>query len=398
VHSVVLRETLGVEPHHAVQELADKIAKRTATTIPSAPLLAVVEPATSMDSRSSTARVDAEPDVSDLYLRARFEWHRRTEECLKVSATLFEQVVEREPDHARAWVGLADAYAVMAFYDYLPPRVAFPRAECAARQAIRLDPGDAAAHATLAYVDTFYHWNWQSAEHGFQRAITLEPTYSMAHLWYGSLLTALGRFDEAERHARRAAELEPLSLIAHASIGWVSLMAKRSDRAIRQLQSALQLDAGFALANYWMAVALEQSGRTADAVRVLRDVLEQSNRCAVVMASLARAHAIAGEIDAARELLNELLEREARGRYISSYGIGKIHHALGDPGAALKRLERSYTDRSHAMALINVDPDLESIRDDPRFADFVVRVNGSAKAGGAPSAVRRSGENAFQYP
>jgi len=336
----------------------------------------------------AAARMSPDPDTYDIYLQARFEWHRRTELSLRKSADLFEQVVARDPRYARAWAGLADAYAVIAFYDYLAPRVAFPRADSAARHAILLDPTLAAPYATLAYVDTYYHWDWAAAEHGFHRAIELEPTNSTAHQWYGNLLTGRGRFDEAECEMRLAAEVDPLSMIAHSAIGWALIFSNQTDRAIQQLQSALQLDSKFQVTHYWMALAVEQAGRPAEAIPFLHRVLELSlgctHRCSLTLAALARAQASAGNVDAARVILDDLLERESAGVYVSSYDIGKVYLALGDVAAALARLERAFTDRAHSMALLNVDPQLKPLATNPRFKKLVERVEEPVKARDLP--------------
>lgn len=322
----------------------------------------------------AVAREPADPQTYDLYLQARFHWHRRTDESLRKSARLFEQVVARDPEYARAWSGLADAYACIAFYDYLAPQDAFPRVESAARHAILLDPTLAAPYAALAYVDTYYHLNWAAAEDGFRRAIELEPTYSPAHQWYGNLLTVRGQFDEAEREIRRAAELDPLSMIAHAALAWVFIYSTQHDRAIQQLESVLEMDPKFCLAHFWMGLALERQGRLVEATASLRRASEIARGCFLVLAALARVHALAGDVDSACEILDHLLEQERGGRYISSYDIGRVYHALGDIPASLARLERAYDDRAHSLALLNVDPQLRPLAADPRFKRLVERV------------------------
>ena len=316
----------------------------------------------------------SDPVTYDLYLLARFKWHRRTEESLRASATLFEEVVARAPEHARAWSGLADAYAVLAFYDYLPPRIAFPRAETAARHALELDPALAASYTVLAYVDTYYHWNWTAAEEGFHRAIELEPTNATAHQWYGNLLTTRGQFDAGELEMRRAAELDPLSRIAHAALGWVFLLANEHDRAIEQLHDALRLDPNFQLAHYWLGLALTQGGRSAEAIAALERALALSPGCALVLAAIAHAHAAAGDTGTARRMLRDLLEREEGGLYISSYQVAKVCLTLGDREAALARLERAYADRAHSMAYLGVDPQLRALGGDDRFRRLVEMV------------------------
>jgi tetratricopeptide (TPR) repeat protein len=321
------------------------------------------------------ARGASDPAIYDLYLQARFEWHRRTQSSLARSTELFEQVVALEPGYARAWAGLSDTFAVQAFYDYLSPQAAFPRADAAARRAMELDPTLAAPYASLAYVDTYYHLDWESAEQGFRRAIELEPTYSTAHQWYATFLGARGRFDEAEREMRRAAELDPLSMIAISGIGWVLILANQNDRAIRQLRSALQLDENFQLAHYWMGLAYTQKGEPLKGIPCLERVREPSEGCPQVLEALARAHATAGHIGTARAMLEELTTRERAGRYISSYEVAKVYHALGEVPAALARFERAYSERAHSIAFLKVDPQLRSLASNPRFQRLVKLVD-----------------------
>jgi len=145
-----------------------------------------------------------------LYLKGRYAWYSRTEEGLRTAARYFAEAVAQDSTYARAHAGLADAYAVMGFYDYLPPTEAFPKAAEAARRAAALDPRLAAPHATLGYVALYHDWDLARAEEEFRRAIALEPSYSTAHQWYANMLTAAGRHAEAERAMRRAQEIDPL--------------------------------------------------------------------------------------------------------------------------------------------------------------------------------------------
>ena len=323
----------------------------------------------------SVARAAKDPDTYDLYLRARYQWHRRSEQSLRDSVPLFEQVVTRDPEYARAWVGLADTYAVMGVYDYLPPRLAFPLADSAARHAIVLDGSLAAPYATLAYVDTYFRWDWRSAEDTFRRAIELEPAYSVAHQWYSNLLVARGRFEEAEWEMRRAAELDPLSMIAHAGIGWLLIFAGQFDRAIHQLQLSLKLDADFGLAHLWLGLAHLYAHRPTQAIPCLARMLSLAEigtyESVLALGALARAHAAAGTLDEAEAILAGLLEQEDHGRYVSSFQLGKVLLALGDVPSALSRLERAFDERSHSMVFLRVDPQLSALSHEPRYQRLV---------------------------
>jgi len=125
------------------------------------------------DVRGATVFVPSE--AYHLYLQGRYFWHQRTRESLGRAADAFERATRMAPGFAQAHSGLADAYAVMGFYDYLPPAEAFPRARSAAEAALALDPRLAQAHASLGYVALYYDWNWAAAEAAFERAISLNP-------------------------------------------------------------------------------------------------------------------------------------------------------------------------------------------------------------------------------
>src|SRR5690606_24818608 len=166
---------------------------------------------------------------------------RRTEQGLRNAARLFAQATQRAPSYARAWVGLGDAYAVLGFYDYLPPDEAFPRAAEAARTALALRPDLAEAHATLGYVALYHEFAWARAEEQFRRVVELYPDYSTGRQWYANHLTAMGRFGEAVREMRAAQALDPLSLIANAALGWVLYYAGDYEAAIAQCTRTLEL-------------------------------------------------------------------------------------------------------------------------------------------------------------
>jgi TolB-like protein/DNA-binding SARP family transcriptional activator len=310
----------------------------------------------------------------NLYLRGRYFWHRRTEDGLLQSAGFFESAVERDSGFARAWAGLADAYSVLAFYDYLPPGEAYPKAKQAATRALAIDETLAEAHASLGYITLYFDWNADRAEAEFRRAIELNPSYSVAHQWYANLLVATGRFEEADREMSRAREVNPLSQIANLALGWVYYHAGRYEDAVRQYDMALEMDPEWDLAFLFRGLALEELGRADEAIASLQHAVELSGGSGITLAALAHAHAGAGERERARELLTRLIDATEVGRYQPSFEIAKVHVALGHTEEAIRWLERAFDEHSHSMVFLEVDPQLASMRDDPDFRRIVERV------------------------
>ncbi|HJU75014.1 MAG TPA: BTAD domain-containing putative transcriptional regulator [Gemmatimonadaceae bacterium] len=322
---------------------------------------------------ASSSELSRDSEAYELFLKGRFAWHRRTEQSLREARQHFEAAVARVPSYARAWAGLADAYAVSAFYDYVAPRDGYPKAEEAARRALALDSTLAGPHATLGYVNLYYHWNWPIAEEAFLRAIRLAPEYSTAHQWYGNFLTAMGRFPEAKAAFARATEAEPLSLIASAASGWSRYYARSYDEAEQHFAHTLDLEPNYELAHLWRGQTLDIRGRSQEAIASLGRAVELSKRSSLTLAALAHALARAGREDSARGLVKEI-EARAPERYVPPYEIAKVYVALGDTAAAWNWFDRAFRERAHAMVLLKVDPQLAGLARHQRYAALLQRV------------------------
>jgi TolB-like protein/DNA-binding SARP family transcriptional activator/Flp pilus assembly protein TadD len=337
--------------------------------------------ATALEARL-TQRVAADMDrvptedlaAYDAYLRGRFQWHLRTEEGLRRSVGFFEDAVERDPSYARAWAGLADAYAVLAFYDYLPPVEAFPKAADAALRALGIDDRLAEAHASLGYITLYHDWDAGRAEAAFRRSIELNPSYSTAHQWYANHLLATGRFDEAERAMNLARETNPLSLIANGALGFVYYYAGRYEDALRQCDLALEMDPGWDLGHLWRGFALEGMGRDEEAIEAHRRAVDLSGGSGISVAALARSLAVAGRTEEARAILARLTQEDSSGRYQPSFEIARVYVGLREYDEAIRWLERAEGERSHSMVFLEVDPQLAPLRQDGAFRALVERV------------------------
>ena len=325
----------------------------------------------------------ADFEAYDLYLRGRFLWHRRTEEGLRGARELFEQAVALEPRFARGWVGLADAYAVLGFYEYLPPGEAFPRARGAAERAVELDEGLAEAHATLGYVALYHEWDEARAEARFHRALALDATYATGHQWYGNLLTAQGRFDEAEQAMRRAMELDPLSLIARAALGWSLHYAREDERAFVELGRVLGVDPTFELAHLWTGQALKALGRLEEADRAIARAVELSGGSDLALAARARLRVLQGRDEEARGIVAEM-EGRGEGEYVPAYELARVYATLGDAERTFAWLERARNERVRSTVFLRVEPAFDAFRDDPRFRRLVQEVFGDPQADEVP--------------
>lgn len=108
------------------------------------------------------------------------------------------------------------------------------------------------------------------------------------------------------------------------------------------------------------------------ALRDIEDAVRLSGGSTLHVALHARALAISGQLAAARELVQQLDARQGTD-YLPPYEMAKVHVALGDTDAALHALERAYEHRSHSIAFLAVDPQLDRLRDQHRFRALLRR-------------------------
>lgn len=310
-------------------------------------------------------------DAFDLYLKARVEWDRRTEESLRRSIELCQGALELQPGFARAHAALADAYLLLGVYGAAAPDEVMPEARSAAERALELQPDLAQCQATLGCIESLYEWDPPAAARRFQRALELDPQCAPAHQWYAmNHLVPMGKFAAAGRHLRIALELDPLNLAINTSLGLGFFYARRFEEAERELRRALEVDAGFAPAHFFLGRTLDQLDRGAEAVAALERAIELSEGSAEMKMALGCALVGAGTPQRARSLLQELRE-ESLHRYVSPALRAQLQLRLGDREGALASLDQAAGLRASDLIWAGVSPSYDPLREEPRFESLL---------------------------
>jgi len=319
-----------------------------------------------------TKTYTANSEAYQLYLKGRFYWNKRTIDDFNRAIPYFQQAIEKDPNYALAYSGLADSYALLSAFGEGPPKDWMPQAKAAALKALTLDDKLAEAHASLAQIMAYYDWDFVGAEREFRQAIDLNPNYATAHQWLAEESSALGRHDEALAEVRRAVELDPLSLIINRVYGDMLLYARRYDEAIAQYRKTIEMDPNFPTTHNALGRAYEAKGMYDQAVA---EYLAFSRPNISPAERLARQEAYTGSgWKAFLQIgVSNLLERSKKG-YVRSFSIASFYARLGQKDEAFVWLEKAYQDRDYQMTELNVRPELDSLRSDPRFADLVRKV------------------------
>lgn len=328
------------------------------------------------EQRRLTRAATGNGEAYQLYLKGRFFWNQRTVDGVKESLDYFEQAIDDDPNYALAYSGLADSYLLAGSYGYtiLPPSQAMPKAKAAAEKALALDDALAEAHASLAYVQFTYDWNWAGAEQEFRRSIALNPGYATAHHWYAHELAALGRFPEALAESKLALELSPSEAVSNEHMGWEYLMQRDYKNTVPHCLRALAIDPNFVLAHRVLGLADIYLGNHEEAIAEFQKGVELSKGDPVAQAYLARSYALSGKKDQALAILKEL-QQLSKEQYVSPAEIAGIYTAFGQANDAFTWLDRAYQERTSALIYLKIDRVYDDLRSDPRFDNLLHRMN-----------------------
>jgi eukaryotic-like serine/threonine-protein kinase len=230
-----------------------------------------------------------------------------------------------------------------------------------------LDSSLALAHSTLAQVHFLYDRAWPAADSAFQRAIAINPSRAEVHGHYAQLLLAIGRVDEALMHARRALELDPLDPETIAGLGRHNLYVRKYAEVRESFDRALAADSARPETRRLLGLLAEVMGDYELAESQYRAAFDRAPDDPEALAALGRVHALGGRPEEARAVLARLDSLTAV-RYVSPYLFAGIAEALGDRRRAFAWLEEAVEDRAADVVYLALDPRLDRLRDDRRFA------------------------------
>lgn len=312
-----------------------------------------------------------------LYLRGRHCLWRFTAEGIHHALRFFGDALRKDADFALAYVSVALSYIILAFgfgTGAMDPDDAYQHARHAAARAVAINADLGEAHAMSAFLKFVYDFDWSGAEDEFRRAIALYPGNADTYDFYGLLLSALERHDEAIQALRRAQELDPLAPVIASDLASKYLRAGRYTEARAEARRLIALEPDFPMAHSTLAWAHLLEGEWEDGLRALRRAAELSPGNTMFVAQLGQAYALAGRPDEARAIL-EQLEALSRHRYVSPYHLAYVHTGLGDRERAIELLEQAY--REHAGGIYGVKGSFlfASLRSHPRMQRLLRAMN-----------------------
>ncbi len=298
-------------------------------------------------------------EAYDLYLQGLYFSNKSTEEELRKSVDLFQRSLEKDPNSARAWIGIAKAWIWLADA-YVKPLEAYSKVKEAASKALALDERNAEAHDR----------NPSGEEEELKRALEIDPNSVDAHMFMSFLKCAQGELDEAVQEIEEAERLDPLSPpICFVAVAWY-LAADRIEDAINAGQRSVQLDPNYVYFDPPLANAYSAKGDFNQAVALYERAQAATHSPSV---GLGITYVKMGRRDDARRILNQLIEK-SRQQYVAADSIAAVYATLGEKDEALRWLDRAFEEHSGGFYSYLFRPEFRPLRSDPRFADLLQRI------------------------
>ena len=313
-------------------------------------------------------------EAYQLYLHGRFYWNKRTAEGVNKATGYFQQAIDRDPNYALAYAGLADCYFVTFFNNFtISQAESAAKSRAAAAKALELDPSLAETHVSMGQVLEIFDWDFAGAEREFRRALAINQGYAIGLQWYAELLENMARYDEALAMIRRAQEADPFSLVINAVHGQILSRSGRTKEAVVQFQKTLDLERNFSLGHFLFGLALVRDGKTEEAAKEFEQAVQSSPESPVYRSMLAYVYAQTGRIEEARKILGDVIY-EAKSDRASWQDVAGIYAGLGEKDHAFAALEMASQRRDSRMTMLLDHEALIPLRGDPRFTDLLHRV------------------------
>src|SRR5215471_3788640 len=302
------------------------------------------------DQQKLTKTYTTDPEVYRLYLQGRFYWNKRTAREVEKAVTYFKQAVDKDPNFALGYVGLADSFED----NDRPTKKEY------IRHALEIDDKLAEAHASLGY-QYMCSQDWVASERELKRAMELNPNLPQAHAWNGARLMMIGKYDESLASIERALVIDPTANGINFYKAVCLAVSGRRAEAIQQLKKITAMDPTFPWAHSWLARVYGWNGDYAASVEERAMSLELDGR--PERAKQAREAFAKGGWNS--------YQQELRRNNPNLIPAGELEQTERD--ATIERLQRQAAEGSFWLFLIKMDPMFDPLRGDPRFQELVKR-------------------------
>ncbi|HXB67743.1 MAG TPA: tetratricopeptide repeat protein [Candidatus Acidoferrales bacterium] len=309
-------------------------------------------------------------DAQELYLLGKYSMNQGDP---RNATVYFQKALAIDPDYAQAHAGLADSFGGMGGAGFMAYSEAFTNERTEAASAIAIDDALPEGHVELARAAANLDWDWATQEKELKRALELNPNDASTHMAYADRFEKSGRIPEALAEMKLALDLDPVSTRSLSNAGYIYYYARQYDQVLALLKRVYALtpdSAGVFL--HWgfiPGVTYTEKGMYEEAIRNFQKLGDKPH----ALGHMGNAYARAGRVAEARAIIPRL-EQDVRKDGVGWYETALVYAGLGEKDEAFAWLEKAYGAHDKGLTYIRIDPCLDPLRSDPRFANLERRV------------------------
>jgi len=301
------------------------------------------------DEKKQVERIaTSDTEAHNLYFKGRYYWRQRTENGLSKAIEYFSQAVQRDPNYALGFSGLADCYTASAVYGLPQHQDLRLRQKRSALRSVEIDGTLAEGHCSLG-VSFWWNNDFKESQKEFERAIELNTNYSTGHHFFAQTLATMGRYDDALLEAERARDLDPLSPTTTLTIAFVHFLSGKLEKAISELENYRELDANYLPINLWLGLGYSERQKYAEGIVMIKSAIEA---LPIAKPALAYAYAKAGMKTEVLGII-EKLEESATDQF-DYVQIAAIYRELKMDEKSTFFLEKGFTEGAMAPDFLYV--------------------------------------------
>jgi len=309
-----------------------------------------------------------DPEAHNLYLQGHY-FHsqgRGSPDAQKKAIAYFKQAIAKDANYGLAFAEMSDSWFELVLFGDRDPAT-LSAAEAAAEQALQADETLSEAHLALANLLALRR-DWGATDREFKRALELNPRNAKALLDYAAEDLALtNRLHQAIEQTERALILDPVSPDAYASHALLLICAHRYDEAIQQVRKALEMQPQDIGIQNLLARAYVQKGMLPQAVAEFHKAEQLGLRRAHWAASMAELYVKSGRRAEAEKMLATWSSRSSQ-EFGHAESMAMIYAGLGKKDEAFQWLDQAYREHWDRLPWIKIEPEYDSLREDPRFS------------------------------
>ena len=306
------------------------------------------------------------PRSDELVRRGWHFWNRRTREGFEHAIECFERAAAKSPSDFRTFEGLSSSQLSLAIFGMRPPREMYSAFLQSHERAIAVGALTPQLRCNRAQGLHLFERRFAEAEAEFQQTLQDNPVLASAYVRLAMLYGSTGRTDQALDVLGRGYLVDPLLPTLPVTEVMIRYWRREYEAAIEAGRRAVELHPYLQIGRALYAQALEFVGRPDEALAQYRTAIAMSPELTWMRAQEATCLARQGRRSEALATLAHLDELR-HSEYVDACYLAILCDALGQRDRAFVELARAREDNSAWLYSLNVDPKMDTFRDDPRF-------------------------------